>query len=205
MRPGASALDRARYPRVSLYERSLPDGFLSHPQCQSKGTLFRNALEGTAFDPVGLPEAVAALIRNPPPFNVWLPAVLYDAVMLAVVDVHMESDEAFFAWTVERTRQMARSPMYRVLTKVASPSVFLRAAASVHGLLQKGSTLKVVSSSSRGAVAVVEHPPFLHGRLLSAANCPAFQVILEECGGQDVVVEMVEHTPTGARYECTWR
>lgn len=198
-------LDRSRYPRVSLYERSLPEGLSSHPQCLSKGTLFRNAVQVTPFDPIGLPPTVAALIRQPPPPNVWLPAVLYDAVMLAVVDARMESDDAFLEWTYGRTLELARSPMYRILTKVASPSVFLRGAARAHGLLQKGSELKVVSTTSGAATAVVEHPPFLHGRLLSVANCPAFQAILEECGGRDVEVHMVEHDARGARYECTWR
>lgn len=199
-------IDAVRFPRLAEYVRALPQGLASYPECRSKGALVATALEGHAIGHLddGLPREVVAMLRDPPMSWLWIPAPLSDAVFYVLVDTYYPTPDAMLEWTYERTMKASRSKMYRALTRVAGPSALIRMAAAAHGLFQKGTDL-AATPIDQGVDLLLTHPPHLHGGFNHLSNIALFQALVEITGARDGESEMLETTPTHARYRVTWR
>ena len=194
------------YAHLGEYIRRLPDGLDSYPECKSKGTLIRSALEGQpvhAMKP-GLPPRVAEMIANPPGAGFWIPAVLSDAVFYAIVDNFYPSEESVLQWTRERTVRTAQSRLYRALTRLAGPVPLLKIASAVHGRFQKGTGLDVLGHSANSVSVRLHHPPYLHGGLNHLSNVALFEAMVGLSGVVGARFEMVLSEPEEARYEGWW-
>ncbi|MGE0791689.1 MAG: hypothetical protein AB7S26_38795 [Sandaracinaceae bacterium] len=194
-------MDRERFPILAEYLEGLPDGLESYPDCESKSSLILSALDGhdRALIADGLPDALAAVVREPPPPGVWMPAVMNDAVFFAVCDRYYPTPEAVHAWTYDRTLAMTKNPLYRTLLRVPGPRVLLRMAARTHGLLQRGTMLAAKSSDSNVHLTLT-FPPKLHVGLNLVSNVALWQVVVEVTGGKNVKSRLDRVTDTEAHY-----
>lgn len=200
-------VDAARFPRLAHYLDLLPEGIHSYPECQSKGVLFRSAIDGHDLGDAleRLPTELRELIESPPPAGVWVSAVLCDAAFHAVCDRFYPTEKAIREWTEARTRTTSKSRMYQRVMGVAGPGVFLRLAEPVHNrMFQKGTVVHIEVGDHRARLRL-SHPPHLHITSKHATNVPMLRSLLEKVGGRDVEVEMRESEPTGALYLASWR
>lgn len=200
-----SQVDETRFAHLSRYLKELPAGLASYPECESKGTLFRTALQGNAFDPSWneLPEALLEALRHPPLPTQWVPSVLADAAFFVVCDTYYPTAEAMLRWTYTRTMKVADSATYRVLTRVAGLRNFLRGAVKVHGLFQRGTHVTVELGQNEAHI-VLSHPPYLHLGFNHLSNEASFAAALESAGARESSVEMTESKPDYATYVARW-
>lgn len=205
-RPVATdAPDPQRYPRLAQYLAMLPDGLDSYPECRAKGSLIVSALEAHDTEGLGegLPDAMVAMIRDPPSPGIWVAAPFSDAIFYAMCDAFYPEDEAVLRWTVERTLRTANSRLYRAISRVTRPGTLLKMAAATHRLFQRGTDLSA-EHDNHSATLRLTHPPHLHGGLNHRSNVPMFEAMLSHCGATNIRVVMVKSSPTEAVYEAGW-
>ena len=96
-------VDTAAFPRVARYLAGLPNGWLSHPECECKATLYREALAALPrrLDTTGLDPLVVSYVEEPPPMTSWVPEVVSSAVYLAIADRVFQNDDAFLVCAAE--------------------------------------------------------------------------------------------------------
>lgn len=199
------SFDHERYPKLTEYLASLPDGLASYPECKAKGTLIKSIIEGQLADDLtdGAPVELANVIRNPPTFNQWVPATWSDALFYLVVDRKYPTEEAMIDWCYKRTLKMGQSAMYRALVRAAGPKALLKMGAKVHDMFQRGTTLRV-ELGAKEAELFLEHPPYLHGGWNHLSNVGLFRALLRMTGVHHPQADMVESAPKLARYVLAW-
>lgn len=198
-------MDPRLFPATSAYIASLPAGLASYPECATKGILMRSAISSHPFHPSwkNLPDEVVSAIKSPPLPMSWTSAVLTDVLFCVIADTFYPSREAVLKWSYDRTFHLARVPLFSQITDFAGLDHFLRGAAKLHNLFQRGTTLDVVPGPLRADVRLV-HPPFLHGELNHACNEGVFRAALETAGALRPTVSLRTSTPAGATYEARW-
>jgi hypothetical protein len=200
------ALDPQRFPTLAAYIRSLPHGLASYPECKTKGTVVRSALDdaGLAAHLEALPDEVGELVRSPPTITAWVPAVLSDSVFHAACDLACFDEEAVIRWSYERSVRVGGWRVYRQLLSVAGPRFFLRMAERTHALFQKGTDAQVVDLEANRCRVLFTHPPHLHSPLNQASNVGLLRAAIELVGGADVTCRMTESDERHAVFVCTW-
>lgn len=192
--------------RLREYINSLPDGLESYPKCQTKTTIALSAIEN--HDPrelaEGVPEELAALLLNPPPVGVWIPATHSDAIFHLVCDKHYPSEDEMIEWCYQRTVAVAEHPIYAAILRVSGPRIFFSMSVRTHGLFQRGTEIELLVNSGKRMVCRMTFAPRLHNRFNLLSNVPLFQGAAELTGGKNVSCRLLEHSRTGADYECTW-
>ncbi len=194
-----------RYPRVAEYLAALPDGLRSYPECASKATLLRSALEGHDLSAErALPAEIVELIRDVPPVSVWVPAVAVNVVFHAVCDLYYPTEAAVLEWSRERTRRMAKNPLYRGVLRLGGPRALIRIATKLDRMFQRGTHIS--ADIERGAATVrLKHPPHLVSPLNQRSNIGMFEAMVEITGGADPRCEVTDAGPEGATFCVTWR
>ncbi len=198
-------VDPHRFPSLSAYLARLPEGLDSYPECQTKGSMIRSALEGHDFtqDLDGLPPRLVELVTDPPPPTRWLPLVYGDSVFHMVCDRFYPSEEAVLDWTYQRTVAMAKNRMYRKLVTVAGPGFLLKISSKVHGLFERGTETRTEVDDHQARIEL-SHPPHVHSRLNHYSNVGMLRGILEITGGANPHCEMRHSNAAGAVFECRW-
>ncbi len=198
-------IDAAQFPALADYLDHLPDGLASYPEAESAGIMMRSAVSAHYFHPTwrDLPKEIVGVVRKPPLPTVWVPTVINDAVQSLIADTFYPTDEALMKWSWDRTMRLAALPMYVPLVRLAGVDRFLRGAARLHGLFQRGTELRVAAEGGR-AVLLLLHPPYLHSRKNHLMNEAVFGALLTSAGGSDGSVKLVESRPDSARYEARW-
>lgn len=202
MRPG---VDPRVFPATSAYVASLPHGLASYPECATKGILMRSAISSHPFHPSwkNLPTEIVSAIKSPPLPTSWASAVLTDAVFCVISDTFYPSREAVLKWNYDRTFHLARVPLFSHITDFAGLEHFLRGAARLHNIFQRGTILEVQPAKLHADIRLT-HPPYLHGELNHASNEGVFRAALETAGALSPRVEMLSSTPEGATYRASW-
>ena len=192
--------------RLREYLSSLPHGLASYPNAQTKTTVALNALEN--HDPQeiaeGAPEELAAIILNPPPLGVWMPATYSDAIFHLVCDKHYPSEELMKEWCFQRTMAAAKNPLYSAMFRISGARALFALIHRTHGLFQRGTKVKVLTNTGKRVKAVMTFPPRLHNRFNLLSNESLFRGSAELTGGQDAECRLLKYTETTAHYECTW-
>lgn len=193
------------FPHLDDYWAKLPLGLDSYPECLSKGALLRSSLQGVKPHAswAALPPRVQAALRAPPLPTEWVSTVLTDSVAYVVYDTYFPTIEAMLKWDYDRTFKVANLPMYRMLTRVAGLSNFLRGAVKLHGFFQRGTDIRIKLSEGEADLRL-EHPPHLHGGLNHLSNEAVFRATLDSAGAKTSSVTMLESAPTFARYRARW-
>lgn len=198
-------IDPERFPALADYVERLPAGLASYPEAQSMGILLKSSVVGHYFHPTwkDLPVQITELFRKPPLPTAWVPTVLNDAIFSLVADTFYPTEDALMKWSYERTIRLAALPMYVPLTKMAGVDRFMRAAARVHDLFQRGTQLEVEARPGSADLRL-RHPPHLHSRKNHLTNEAVFRAVLESAGGTGATVKLVESRADGARYHAEW-
>ena len=199
-------VDTLLFPTLSAYLSRLPDGLDSYPQCQAKGSMVISALEHHDLGPVlsHLPAELVELAGSPPPATRWLPLAHSESIFHAVCDRFYPKEADVIDWCYRRTWAMAKSPMYRRLGSVAGPRFFLRIAASVHRMFERGTSMTVAFSDASSARVELQHPPHAHSPLNKVSNVGMLRAIVEMTGGVSPDCKMTRCGPEGAVFDCTW-
>lgn len=121
-----------RLPSVDRYLERLPRGLSSHPECQVKASVYRDALASHGLESVisELPRELRELVLEPPPVSSWVPEVYANSIMMAIRDVHFEPGTvgvtAYSEWTRQRNLLLLTRPLYRALFLLLSPERLLK-------------------------------------------------------------------------------
>jgi hypothetical protein len=194
-------IDPIRFPRAAAFVAGLPHGLASYPECQQKASLVRALLEGAPIDvPAGLlPPAIAELLANPPPANVWLPVAVGRAAWLAVLDLRFPNDdETALAFADGTYGALARSSMYSQLLHHLPPSVIARGASLRWRALYRGIELELRHVSAEGASGFMRYPAHLTPRFNAISTARGLAISLRASKARTAEVRLVEWTPTYA-------
>src|SRR5688572_12144500 len=95
------AIDPKRFPALSQYVASLPQGLSSYPEAQSKGILLKSAIAPHYFHATwkDLPTELVGVMKRPPLVTSWVSTVLTDSVFCIVADTFYPTDEAMLQWS----------------------------------------------------------------------------------------------------------
>ena len=198
--------DLRRFPRLAAYLRDLPNGIASYPTVQTKASIYREALEDkplVAASPF-LPPELADLALRPRLVSTWVPTVHVQGLYLAVADFYSMSFRDFARWSFDCNRRLLNGPLYRMLASVASPTVLLQGATMKWSAIHRGTGLEVLRKPS-GAEVRMTYPENLYVALNIAGFSGSFEAILELSRAKFPRVDVLETTPTLARFTATWK
>lgn len=183
-------MDAERYPKAARYLASLPAGEASHPECQLKGSVLRNMLDGTPmpFPREGLSPLARALVDSPPLASSWIPEVPFNALLLAHED--RVPRPVFEEWTYRRNRQLLASPLYRVLFLLLSPGQLFVGMARRWGAFRRGSTLEMLAHEHGLARVRLRYPPHLHDAHTLGNLAVAIRAACDAAGGRSSRVDV---------------
>jgi hypothetical protein len=207
LRPTAGHVDPLRFTRTAAFVAGLPQGLDSYPECLQKASLLRALLEGAPLDvPEGLlPPAIAELLANPPPANVWLPLAVGRAAWLAVLDARFPGDdEAALAFADASYAALARSSMYSQLLHHLPPSVIARGASLRWRALYRGIELELRGVSAEGASGFMRYPTNLVPRFNALSAVRGLAISLRASKARAAEVTLLEWTPTYAAIEARY-
>lgn len=198
-------MDPKTFPRLSRYLQGLPRGLLSHPECECKASVYREAMSNLPrpMDVRGLDPLLADYFQNPMPVSTWIPEVVNSALFLAIGDVFFPTDSAFLDWIGGFSEATFRAPMYRVLMAVASPQVLAQGAQRRWRTFHVGTELET-SIGANGTETVLRFPQNAFDALVLKGTLRAIQAAYRASGAKNATVELVEFTSTEARYRSVW-
>ncbi len=198
-------MDASAYPRTTSYLRRLPAGLLSHPHCESKASLYREALRNLPrkLDLDGLDPLLADYVRDPLPMSSWVPEVVNTALYLAIADQIFGDDEKFLTWVSDFSQRVFEAPMYRVLMAVASPERLAAGGERRWNNFHTGVDyeLKVVE---RGTHSRFSFPPYLYDSLALRATLKAIEAAYRASGARGATSERIAIGPTTAEFRIIW-
>lgn len=198
-------VDASAYPRAMSYLRRLPAGLLSHPQCESKASLYREALRNLprklALE--GLDPLLADYVRDPLPMSSWVPEVVNTALYLAIADQIFGDDDKFLLWVSEFSQRVFEAPMYRVLMAVASPERLAAGGERRWNNFHTGVDyeLKVVAGGTHSRFSF---PTYLYDSLALRATLKAIEAAYRASGARAATSELLAMGPTSAEFRIIW-
>ncbi len=198
-------------PALAAYIDSLPFGIDSHAACMVKASVHRDALASRGLDNVvdELPEALRALVLEPPPVTAWVPEVHAISIMTALRNRHFEAGpaglDAYEEWTYERNRRLLTKPLYRALFLVLSPERLLKGLGRRWAAFRRGTQLEVLESGGGRALLRLRYPTNLYDETALRGLAGAYRAAAEAAGAHESRIEMIERTARGARWEARWR
>lgn len=199
-------LDQGRFPELYGYLQKLPAGIDSYPECTARASLLRGVLaEWNGTVPTdGLPAQLASLMRAPPPADAWVPEVAYVAAHYAINDLEELGTERMLELTYRASRRLTESRMYRVLTKVGSPTIIVRGASISWGRLHRGVPLRMGVTKGRARL-LLRHPKHLWPALAHESAALGFRAVLESAGASEISMQIIASHMEGVELELAWR
>lgn len=184
---------------------SLPQGLRSHPGCECKASLYREAMTNLprTMDVRGLEPSLADYFVNPMPVNTWIPEVINTALFLAMADAFFPLDNAFLDWVSSWSEATMRAPMYRILMTVASPQVLAQGGTRRWKTFHVGSELETTITEN-GTDSILRFPENAFDALVVRGTLRAVQAAYRASGAKNATVELVQFTPVEARYRSVW-
>lgn len=192
---------------LKAYLDALPQGVGSYPTYVQKASIYRQFLDLTPMAGVTevLPEAVRHLVTDPAPVSAWIPEVHLTALYLATLDVRYADETAYVEHWGEVNRALLQGRLYRLLMRVASPSIVIRGAVSRWRSFHRGVALHLDRVSRGNVVVRMTCPPGLIPAVLAPSYALAFQAALEVAGADEAVVRVEARTDTEIRFTGRWR
>jgi hypothetical protein len=201
-------VDPVLLPRLVRYKRSLPREWLSHPQCECKASLYREALANLPkpIDPAMLASLDGLLIeyiREPVPTSMMIPEVINTAIYLAIADTVFRNDEAFLDWISGFSRRALESPMYRILMAMVSPERLAGGGARRWNNFHTGVEYAITINDG-GTDSVMRYPTNLFDRLAFRGHLRAIEAAYRASGAPNATAELGSMTSTEVRFRVTW-
>ena len=193
------------HPRLARYQRSLPSGWLSHPQCECKASLYREAVANLPkpIDPSGLDSLLADYLKDPVPASVMIPEVINTAIYLAIADTVFRNDEAFLDWISAFSKRTFESPMYRVLMSMASPERLAKGGVRRWNNFHTGVEYEI-SVDDLGTQSRMTYPTNLFDRLAFRGHLRAIEAAYRASGAPNAAAELVNMTSTDVSFRVVW-
>jgi hypothetical protein len=204
----------SRRERLYAYLESLPDGLRSFPRCQVRGEVLDETLlwleeVESSPDPV-----LKEWIRRHRPLGQameWIPEVLLNAVSLQIIDDGYPSDESWLNEVYRRQKAVYRTPLYRAMVMVLSPTLLTMGVRDRWTAYRRGSELAVDKWKREGdrrlTTATLRHPAGLHTEVHLLSLGQALVAAVDACGAKESRLELLdeETTPGEARYRLSYR
>jgi hypothetical protein len=198
-------------PSLADYERALPDGWSSFPQCEAKATLVRTLATDPSLRRDELPAALREVLDDPPPVTAWVPEVHVVGMLVAVHHEHARagSAAAFLEWMAERNRELLGGAAYAPMLRASTSERLVKNIATAWERLHRGTELAMRGEVERDgsehtAALMLDAPPGLYPSISSHIHGISFRVLLEAAGGRDVRVRHVVHRPGHTEYLLAW-
>ena len=130
-------------PSLADYERALPDGWSSFPQCEAKATLVRTLATDPSLRRDELPAALREVLDDPPPVTAWVPEVHVVGMLVAVHHEHARagSAAAFLEWMAERNRELLGGAAYAPMLRASTSERLVKNIATAWERLHRGTEL----------------------------------------------------------------
>lgn len=196
-----------RYPSVSAYVTTLPDGWSSFAACEVNASLIFGLRERGVFDGLeGLPDAIASLIVGPPPESGWLPEVISVGVFLAVRDARFggpAGEVDFLAWVDALNHEILHVEQSALL--VTTPGDAVRFIPEVWARFHRGSTMTVVAQTKQTAEVAFAHPTFLFPGQWMESRRRTLVSALVRAGAAQPSVRAARDGDRGTRFHLSWR
>ena len=198
-------------PTVQKYLEQLPLGIDSHPECQAKASVLRNALASRSLVDVldALPAPVRELVVDPPPVSTWVREVHALVAMLAIRDVHFPLGAhglaEYEAWTHRRNRELLTRPLYRALFLVLSPDRLIDGMQKRWGHFRRGTSIELLERERGRAKVRIRFPTRLYEETVLAGLRGALRAALEAAGAHEIEIETEHAGVRDARYSLAWR
>ncbi len=176
-------IDAQKYPSAAAYLGGLPAGFDSFADCAVQAEALQELRK--EFPELVKDSSLPAPIRgflDGSSRNAWVSEVASNVLLHMVRDVHFASDEDFMSWAYENSRKVFRSPLYRALMFVMSPTLVVMGASKRWVTFHKGSTLSAKPVSQTGnqysTVVTLDFPAGLFSELTLQRQGAAFKAAL---------------------------
>lgn len=193
--------------RIERYVASLPAGFASHPQCQHKFATIRDYVVGTPLlerlDV--LPPHLAEMLRNPPPVTAWISEVDANCIFLGVREAGFRTDDEYYAFSAERSRQLMSRAMYRLMFALITPRRVVKGAAWKWTQFHRGTTMTgTLDDDSRGGTLEVRFPAGLMSPIAAGGYAGALRAAFGMSTSAPVSLEIADTTPSSFSYRAQW-
>lgn len=198
---------------LDAYLSSLPEGLRSLPRAQIKGNILDEQLEWLRELGVPLDPRVAGAVRSAQPLGrsmEWVSEVVCNAISLNAYEGY-PSEAAWTRAVYERQQRIFRTPLYRALMLVLSPTLMTMGAQQRWGAYRRGSELTVEKWQKSGPTmltfATLTYPPGLYTPLLLRGLGGMLRAAIEAAGAKESQLELLEaeSRPGGARYRLSYR
>ncbi|MFT3773971.1 MAG: DUF2378 family protein [Minicystis sp.] len=194
-------------PSVASYLEKLPGGENAYPDCCVKASVVRHALEArTLGREVPLPPALRALVDRPPPVSVWVPEVLFNALMIAIREVHFAPGDldGFLAWVYEQNKRLLSTPLYRMLFLVVSPERLLVGMEKRWASFRRGTEASLLRFGPNDVEIQVRSPPNLYAPQSVQGMATALRATIDCAGARGATVEGSLRSSTEVVYRLRW-
>lgn len=198
--------------RLHAYLQTLPDGLRSFPRCQVRGEVLDSTLEWLGDVEGELDPSLRDWVRSHRPLGramEWVPEVLLNAVFLDLVDHAYPSDQSCLDDVYRRQREVYKTPFYRAMMMVLSPTLLTMGAADRWKAYRRGTELIVdkwdKAGRTRVTTATLKHPPGLYTKLNVASLAQALVAAIDAAGARDAKLELLaDAAPGEARFRLLY-
>lgn len=202
------ALNPTLFPETSAYLAALPDGLSSFAQCEVKGSVVRQLVDGFDRSILGeLPEASRALIDAPPPVSAWVREVPVNVILLATSEQLARTTgrrDAMNARAYEASKRLLSTPLYKILFLVVSPERLVSGVDRRWNALRRGTRLELLAHSPRTAHLRAHMPEGLYTRSLLELRASSMRAALECAGARNAKVALEALTKSTVDFMCSW-
>jgi hypothetical protein len=198
-----------RFPTLTPYLESLPQGLGSFPNLSAKGALARRLL----LDPVhsiplgaGLPAQLEELVGTPPSSSDWIPLVHLSALHAAVFDCAFadKDPKAYDEWCFDRSLGLFRSPPYRALIAVSGAERLLVNYGARWAAFHRGSKLEVREAAKGRARLRLVYPPHAWAKISRDALAAALRAAVVVAGSTAGEVTWAEESKGTSSFDVRW-
>lgn len=191
--------------RVGEYLQSLPNGVRSVPEAQVRREIIDDQLEwlaslGRQIDPRLEPHVHEAV-------GAWASEVLANALVMHARGAYADEAE-FFAAIYERQRALFRTPFYRAVMMLMSPTLVMMGADRRWATYRRGSQLLMGrwrrDGDRRAAQATLTFPPGLHPEPILLGFGEMFRAAIDGAGARQSEVSLREHDAGQACWELRY-
>jgi uncharacterized protein (TIGR02265 family) len=189
---------------LTAFLTALPNGLESYPEHVTKGSVVRgfaaHPAMATALD--ALPQALAALVRDPPSSSAWVRETHQSALVVALSDLLGQASTLEF---VKRSvKDTLASPLYRALFVLVGPRRVVTGAGMTFGQFHRGMSVDVRAASD-GAELRLRTPQGLVPPFLAECYGVSFVAALELAGAKSVSHRVARCDATEVDYQLKWR
>lgn len=195
------------YPKLANYIKHLPHGLDSYPECKSKASLYRTALESRplhGLEDDALPASITELVRQPLLMSTWMDTPKAMALLLTISDHYQMTEEQHLRWTRGLGESLFATRAYNMILSLASPVLLLRGTHLRFGVFHRGVTLELTDVQEKSAALIMRFPRFLFDPLLVRGFAVSYEVVLSHSRARQPAVCAEEISDRHARFLGTW-